>query len=302
MKLLISGASGLLGRALTDLAETQAAEIWQLVRHAPRKERQIAWYPERELLDAQELEGFDAVIHLAGETIAGQRWNSEIKNKILSSRVQGTRLLAHTLSQLKTPPATFLSASAIGYYGDRADYSLEESAQAGHGFLAEVCQQWEAYSAAVDAAGIRRVNLRIGIVLSKEGGALKAMLPLFQAGLAGPLGSGKQYMSWIALDDLISAIWHCLHTESLKGPVNLVAPAPVTNQEFTRILAKVICKPAIIPAPAFALKLALGPEMAQGLLLDSARVIPRKLLNSGFNFAYPDLELAFRHQLKTINH
>ncbi len=297
MKILLTGASGLIGSALTAKLTDAEHEVTRLVRSSPNRERrEIQWDPSAGRLDAAALEGFDAVVHLAGESIATGRWTAAKKERIRSSRVQGTRLLAETLARLQRPPEILVSASAIGYYGDRGDEELDEGSAPGSGFLAEVCRQWEAAAEPAGEAGIRVVHPRIGLVLSATGGVLAKMLPMFRLGLGGPIGSGRQYVSWITLDDLVGAICHVIATDSLSGPVNAVAPEPATNREFTRALGRALRRPARLPAPAFALRAMLG-TMADELLLASTRVIPRRLVDSGFAFDDPDLEPAFRRLL-----
>jgi uncharacterized protein len=293
MKILISGATGLVGSALAPFLTTGGHQVVRLGR-GPSGKDDIHWDPSRNVIDAAKLEGFDAVVHLAGENIAARRWNAEQKARIRDSRVQGTRLLAETLGKLQRPPRALIAASAIGFYGDRGDEVLNESSAAGTGFLADVCRDWEAATAS--AAGIRVVNLRFGVILSPKGGALAQMLTPFRMGVGGRIGSGKQWMSWIALDDVIGAIHHALATESLRGPVNAVAPQAVTNREFTKTLGQVLHRPTFLPMPAFAARLALG-EMADELLLASARVEPKTLLESNYRFVYGNLEDALRHLL-----
>jgi hypothetical protein len=236
------------------------------------------------------------VVHLAGENIAGRRWNDEQKARIRDSRVDSTLLLSGTLATLRQPPKVLVSASAIGYYGDRGDSLLTESSESGNGFLPEICREWEAATEPAVAAGIRVVNLRFGVILSRKGGALTKMLTPFRLGLGGVIGSGRQWMSWIAIDDVIGVICHVLATESLRGPVNTVAPSAVTNHEFTKTMGRVLRRPTIFPMPAFVARLALG-EMADELLLASTRVEPRALLVSQYSFLFADLENALRHLL-----
>jgi uncharacterized protein (TIGR01777 family) len=289
MDILVTGSSGLIGSALTGRLGAAGHEVTRLVRSSGAVQQgRIQWDPAAERLDAESLEGFDAVVHLAGESVATGRWTAAKKERIRSSRVQGTRLLAQTLARLGRPPGVLVSASAVGYYGDRGDESLDEQSAPGSGFLAEVCQEWEAAADPAREAGIRVVHPRIGLVLSASGGALAKMLPLFRLGLGGPLGSGRQYVSWITLDDLVAAICHSISTDSPSGPVNAVAPEPATNRQFTRALGRALRRPARLPAPAFALRAMLGP-MADELLLSSTRVIPRRLTASGF--AFGDLQL-----------
>ena len=297
MKILISGASGLIGSALTGKLTDAGHEVTRLVRSsAVAEHREIAWDPAGARLDAAALGGFGAVVHLAGESIAQGRWTNAKKERIRSSRVLGTQLLVQTLARLSRPPQVLVSASAIGYYGDRGDEELDEGSPPGSGFLPDVCRQWEAAAEPAREAGIRVVHPRIGLVLSVSGGALAKMLPVFRLGLGGPIGSGRQYVSWITLDDLVGTICHVIATDSLSGPVNAVAPAPTTNREFARALGRALRRPARLPAPALALRAMLG-QMADELLLASTRVIPRRLMDSGFAFGDPDLEGAFRRLL-----
>jgi uncharacterized protein (TIGR01777 family) len=250
-------------------------------------------------VDPTHLEGLDAVVHLAGENIADGRWTDEKKRRIRESRVQGTRALCEALAQLENKPKVLVCASAIGYYGDRGETLVDENSSAGGGFLSDVCQEWEQATEPARKAGIRVVNLRIGVVLSPKGGALAKMLLPFQMGAGGNLGSGKQYMSFVALDDVVGAIYHALTTESLSGPVNAVAPNPVRNSEFTKALGKVLHRPTIAPVPAFGARLLFG-EMADALLLSSTRVAPTRLLESGYKFQCPDIDSALRHVLGQV--
>lgn len=294
MKILISGASGLIGSALVPFLTTGGHDVSLLVRHPPHHPHEVQWDIKSQSLDPEAIEGFDAVIHLAGESIMG-RWTEDKKAGILDSRIQGTRLLVNTFKKLKSPPRTFICASAVGYYGDRADSPLSESDAVGSGFLAEVCQAWEA-EAEKASAMMRVVLARTGIVLSGSGGALAQMLLPFQMGVGGTLGSGRQYMSWISLDDILRAFYHCLYTEALDGPVNFTAPEPVTNKQLTQVLAHVLHRPAFFQVPEFALQLLMG-EMAEEMLLSSTRALPDRLLTSGFVFQYPDLKQGLRHVL-----
>lgn len=274
----------------------QLKDCVKLVRREPSHPNETRWDPERAIIDEAALEGLDAVVHLAGENIAG-RWDQEKKAKIRDSRIKGTALLSNALARLSQKPKVFVCASAVGYYGDRGDQILTEASPPGSGFLPEVCRLWEAATEPAAESGIRVVNLRIGIVLSSRGGALARMLTPFKLGLGGPIGSGQQYMSWIDLEDLIRIITHALKAESLCGPVNAVAPNPVTNAEFARALGRALSRPALLPLPAFAARLAFG-QMADELLLASARVKPEKLLSSGFQFNYPDIDSSLRHILE----
>ncbi len=295
MNILVTGASGLVGSHLQPALAAEGHTVTALVRRAAAA-GQIRWDPAAGQLDADQLQGFDGVVHLAGESIAEGRWTAAKKERIRSSRVDPTTLLCQTLARLPQPPKVLISASAIGFYGDRGDQPLDEESPAGAGYLPEVCQAWEGATQAAAEAGIRVVRLRIGVVLSREGGALQKMLLPFRMGAGGRIGSGRQYWSWIAIDDLVGVIGHALQTTSLEGAVNAVAPQPVTNLEFTKTLGRVLGRPTIFPMPAFAARLALG-EMANDLLLASARVVPDKLHGSGYTFRYPDLEGALRHVL-----
>ncbi len=297
MKVLITGSSGLIGSALIPFLVEGGHHVTRLVRARPKPDGdEVRWDPEKGEVDRDGFEGLDAVVHLAGENIAGGRWTVGRKAKIRSSRVEGARLLCEALAGLERPPEVLVSASAIGYYGDRGDEVLTEESPPGAGFLAEVCREWEAASGPADRAGMRVVRLRIGIVLSDRGGALAKMLLPFRLGLGGRIGGGGQYMSWIALDDVVGAIHHAMITEALRGPVNAVGPSPVVNLEFTKTLGRVIRRPTIFPLPAFAARLALG-EMADALLLASTRVEPARLVGAGYVFRHPELEAALRHLL-----
>jgi len=257
----------------------------------------IFWDPEKSSFNSSEFEGFDVVINLAGENIADGRWSEIRKQKILDSRVKGTRLLAQILNKLNRPPKVFISASAVGFYGDRGDVICDESTSQGKGFLAEVCRQWEEAANAAKPE-IRTVNLRFGVVLSPNGGALAKILTPFKFGLGGVLGSGNQCMSWIALDDVVSIILNAIENPALSGPINCVSPNPVTNRQFTRTLGEVLHRPTILPVPEFALNLILGREMAEELLLNSTRVMPESLMKSGYHFILPELKAALQELLR----
>ena len=284
MKLLVTGSGGLVGSALLPVLRAAGHTVVRLIQNKPA-ENEIEW------------EGLEAVIHLAGESIAANRWTAEIKKKIRDSRVLGTRFLCRTLAGLKNPPRVLISASAVGYYGDRGNELLTEESPAGRGFLSQVCQEWEEAAKPAAEKGIRVVPLRFGMILSAEGGGLAKMLPPFRMGLGGRLGSGTQGMSWVSLEDVIGITQHVLKNESLKGPVNAVAPQTVTNNEFTKTLGRVLSRPTPFPVPAAAVKLVFG-EMADELLLASTRVIPKKLTDSGYLFKHPLLYQALSNALK----
>ena len=295
-RILISGASGLIVGALVPALEKRGDQVYRLVRREPGSQQEVRWNPTETVPPAL-VSGFDAVVHLSGESVAG-RWSENKKRSIRDSRVLSTGNLARALAHSEKPPAAFLCASAIGYYGNRGDELLTERSSAGEGFLATVSSEWEQASNPALEAGIRVVNLRIGIVLSKSGGALKQMLGPFRFGLGGKMGDGRQWFSWIHIDDLVAAALEILDspTSSLKGPVNMVSPAPVTNSEFTKTLAKVLGRPAVFGVPAFLLRRALG-EFADEGLLSSARVVPNTLASAGFRFQYPQLEPALAELL-----
>jgi uncharacterized protein len=296
MNILVTGASGLIGTALVSSLTSNGHGVTRLVRGQPRSgEKAARWDPMAGTIDASALEGADAAVHLAGENIA-ERWTAAKKVRIRDSRVKGTQLLCETLARLSSPPQVLVSASAIGYYGDRGEEILSEESPPGRGFLSEVCRAWEAATEPAQRQGIRVIQLRMGVVLSPAGGALAKILPPFRMGLGGVLGSGRQYMSWIALDDVVGVIQHAIVTDALQGPTNAAAPRAVTNQEFTKTLGKVLGRPTVMPLPAFAARLMFG-EMADELLLASARIQPTKLLASGYRFRYPELEDALRHLL-----
>jgi len=292
MKVLISGASGFIGKRLVRELGAQGHAVTRLVRRTPGA-GEAAWDPAAGSIDAAALEGLDAAVHLAGESIAARRWSPAQKARIRDSRVMGTRLLAEALGRARSRPGTLLTASAIGYYGDRGEAPLDEDSGPGRGFLAEVCQAWEEAASPARAAGIRVAHARLGVVLAREDGALAKMLTPFRLGLGGPIGDGRQYWSWVTAGDVVSALLHMLNDRSLAGPVNVTAPAPVTNAEFTRALGRALGRPAFLPMPGFAARLLLG-EMAEALLLASARVEPKRLLGAGFQFRHPGLEEALR--------
>ncbi|HLY66498.1 MAG TPA: TIGR01777 family oxidoreductase, partial [Chloroflexota bacterium] len=290
----VSGVHGLIGTALTAKLHADGHSVIGLTRSP--KAGEIGWDPQAGRLDPGQLEGFDAVVHLAGESIASGRWTAAKKARILESRVSGTSLLAITLAKLQRRPNTFLVASAIGYYGPRPGEQLDEDSASGTGFLAEVCRQWEASAATAREAGIRTIHSRFGMVLSPKGGALKPLLTVAKLGLGGPIGDGRQMWSWIALEDVAGALAHALLADSLAGPMNVVAPNPVPQREFAAILGRVLRRPAFMPLPAFAARLILG-HMADELLLPSQHVRPARLLASGYPFTFTELEPALRAML-----
>jgi len=294
-KVLISGSSGLIGSALLPVLQSSGYEVTRLVRGAPSGKGQIKWDPAGALAP-ESVSGFDAVIHLAGESIVG-RWTEAKKRRILESRVQGTSNLAAALAAAPQRPRVLISGSASGYYGDRGDEILREDSSSGQAFTSELCRQWEGATEAAAKARIRTVPIRLGVVLSSAGGALRKMLPPFRMGAGGNMGDGRQWFSWVDMEDVIGAIQHILENQSLRGPVNLAAPNPVTNAEFTRTLASVLARPAIFPMPAFAARLVFG-QMADELLLASQRLEPEKLLASGYVFQKPELRQALEGILK----
>lgn len=295
MNVLVTGASGLVGRAVRAYLQARGHRVVPLQRH--RAEAGAPWWdPAAGAIDLAPGGPWEGVVHLAGESIAGGRWTAARKARIRDSRVRGTELLSRALAAGGAPPAVLVSASAIGFYGDRGDAVLDEGAAPGAGFLCNVCRAWEAAAAPAAAAGIRVVHPRIGLVLARDGGALPRMVTPFRLGLGGILGGGRQYMSWVTLRDLLAILEQALTDPRLAGPVNAVAPGAVTNREFTRSLGRVLGRPALLPAPAWALRLALG-EMADALLLASARVSPGRLLAANFAFRDPELDPALRHVL-----
>ena len=296
MNILVTGASGLVGRALTPVLTAGGHQVNCLVRFKSRPGSSLVyWNPAAGEIDVPGLEGSEAVVHLAGEPITG-RWNASKKRAIRDSRVKGTRLLCGALAKLSDRPRVLVAASASGYYGDRGDAVLREESGAGADFLSEVCREWEEATQPAVEQGIRVVNLRIGFVLSPAGGGLAKMLPAFKLGSGGRIGSGRQYLSWIAIDDLVQIILFSLTTESLRGPANASAPHPVTNSEFTRTLGRVLRRPTFFAVPALGVRLVFG-EMGKALLLSSARLEPARLLEAGYQYRFPELEGALRHVL-----
>lgn len=292
VRILITGASGPIGTALLASFAPQT-QVVRLVRGTAKDRTQVSWDPLAPL-SAEAVSGFDAVMHLAGASVIG-RWTETKKKAIRNSRVSGTRNLATALAQSHAKPRVFVCASAIGFYGNRGDELLSEQSPNGQGFLAEVCREWEDASQIAANAGIRTVNVRIGLVLSPEGGALGKMLTPFKLGLGGRIGSGQQWSSWIHIDDIVGGIHHAIQTDSLAGPVNLAAPNPVRNAEFTKVLASVLKRPAILPVPQFALRLAFGQQAADEMLLASQRVQPEKLRSSGYKFRFSELRGALEN-------
>ena len=295
MKILVSGSHGLVGKALVRSLTGDGHEVIRLVRgeHALGSP-EVGWQPQQGRIDVEHLEGIHAVVHLAGENIASGRWSAEKKKAIRESRVRGTALLSNALAQLSRPPSAFLSASAIGYYGDRGDESLTERSAPGKDFLSSVCVEWEAATRPAVEKGIRTIYTRFGIILDPNEGALGKMLPPFRMGVGGRVGDGKQWMSWIALDDVVNGLKFLIEDELVQGPVNFVAPEPVRNTEFTATLGRILKRPTFFPIPAFGARLAFG-EMADALLLSSQKVEPSVLEDKGFMFTWPTLEPALRH-------
>jgi uncharacterized protein (TIGR01777 family) len=297
MNIAVTGSNGFVGSALVSWLKDRGHRVLRLVRSTGHSTGDcVAWDPGAGRIDAAGLEAVDAVVHLAGENIAARRWNTRQKERIRASRVQGTELLTKTLGALRLPPKVLVSASAIGFYGSRGDEELDERSASGQGFLAGVCRAWEAATQHAAEAGMRVVQLRFGIILSRNGGPLPKMLLPFLLGLGGRIGDGRQWMSWIALDDVLGGIDHAIRNDGLRGPVNAVAPTPVTNREFTATLGKVLRRPALLPLPRLVARLAFG-EMANELLLASTRVVPRALLQSNYQYLYPELAGALRHLL-----
>jgi uncharacterized protein (TIGR01777 family) len=297
MKILVSGSHGLVGKALIQSLTTDGHEVLRLVRRARAfGAPEVEWHPNQGQIDAQHLEGLDAVVHLAGESIASGRWTDSKKLAIRESRVKGTSLLSEVLAQRSRPPSVFLCASAIGYYGDRGDELLTEQSAPGEDFLSSVCVEWENATKPAIEKGIRTIHTRFGVILDAGGGALAQMLTPFRMGIGGRVGTGKQWMSWIALGDVVNGLKFLIADKTVQGAVNFVAPNPVTNAEFTKTLGRVLSRPTIFPIPAFGARLAFG-ELADALLLSSQKVEPSVLADNGFLFSWPTLEPALRHIL-----
>jgi len=292
MRILITGASGLVGKELQKSFAEKGYEMLLASRSEPKDDKHIQWTIEEGFSEPEKLEGIDVVVHLAGENVSGGiRWTDEKKKAIRDSRVLGTRNIVDAISKLKKKPHTFIASSAIGFYGERGDEEVTESSAAGDNFLAGVCKEWEAESRRAEDAGIRTVLLRTGIVLSKDGGALATMLTPFKLGVGGVVGSGKQWMSWISLDDEIAVINFAIENENIRGAVNAVSPNPATNEEFTKTLGEVLYRPTFIPLPEFAVSMIFG-EMGDALLLASTKVMPKRLEDAGFEFKHPNLKEA----------
>ena len=297
MKVLITGASGLLGKALQESFKEKGYEMLLASRKEATDVSHIQWSIEDGFTDAEKLEGVETIVHLAGENVSGLRWTDEKKKAIHDSRVLGTRNVVNAISKLKHKPKVFIASSAIGFYGERGDEEVTESSAAGDNFLAGVCKEWEAESRRAEDAGIRTVLLRTGIVLSKNGGALATMLLPFKLGVGGVVGSGKQWMSWISLDDEIDVINFAIENENIRGAVNAVSPNPVTNHDFTKTLGEALYRPTFLPLPEFAVSMIFG-EMGDALLLASTKVMPKRLEDAGFEFKYPDLKGAIERAVK----
>ena len=297
MKVLITGSTGLIGQELQKSFTEKGYELLLASRKEPTDNKHVQWSIEQGFTDAEKLEGVDIVVHLAGENVSGLRWTDEKKKAIHDSRVLGTRNVVNAISKLKQKPKVFIAASAIGFYGERGEEEVTESSAAGDNFLAGVCKEWEAESRRAEDAGIRTVLLRTGIVLSKDGGALSAMLLPFKLGVGGVVGSGKQWMSWISMDDEIAVINLAIENENMRGAVNAVSPNPVTNHDFTKTLGEVLYRPTFLPLPEFAVSMIFG-EMGDALLLASTKVIPKRLEDAGFEFKYPNLKEAIQHAVE----
>ncbi len=295
LRIAIAGATGLIGAQLTAFLQAQGHDVARIVRGLPERETDIVWTPEAGRLAAASLEGVDAVVHLAGETTAG-RWTAAKRSRIMRTRADGTALVAHTLAGMSEPPKVLLSASAVGFYGEGGDQELTERSRSGDDFLAAVTRRWEAALDPARQAGVRVVPMRFGVVMSGSGGALSRMLPAFRAGTGGPMGGGEQWWSWIALDDLLAAVAMLLFADEVEGPVDVTSPLPLRNRDFVKTLGHVLHRPAVVPLPAVAIKAMFG-QMGETMLLTSQRVLPRRLEDLGFRFAYPELEAALRVEL-----
>ncbi|MEM9195947.1 MAG: TIGR01777 family oxidoreductase [Myxococcota bacterium] len=298
-RIAISGATGLVGRALEKRLTGEGHIVLRLVRRREQAvdDEHVYFGIDEGVVDKEKLQDLDALVHLAGENVGGGRWTTARKSRIMDSRKLGTRTLARAVAELSPPPKVVVGASAVGYYGNTGDRVVDESGPRGAGFLADVCEEWEAAWEPAEVAGVRVVKARIGVVLASEGGALEKMLPPFRLGLGGPLGNGRQWMSWITLEDVVRALHRSITDERLSGPVNVVAPSAVTNDEFTRSLGKALGRPTFFRVPGAALRVALGGEMASEMLLGGSRVEPKKLTDLGFEWAHPDLAGALQDVL-----
>jgi uncharacterized protein (TIGR01777 family) len=292
MRIAVTGSTGLIGTALVRSLHADGHEVTRLVRRPPRTDDEVRWDPKRQYVDARGLDGCDGFVHLAGAGVGDHRWTAAYKKEIHDSRVLGTAAIAETVASLEEPPRVLVCGSAIGFYGDTGDRAVDETAPPGHGFLPSLCLEWEEAATAAQEAGVRTVFARSGLVISREGGAWGRLFPIFQAGLGGRLGSGRQYWSFIAVHDHVAALRHLIDTETLDGPVNITSPEPVTNREVTAAMGRVLHRPTPLPVPAAALRIALG-ELA-GDTLGSQRVLPQRLLDSDFTFAFPKIDDAIR--------
>ena len=297
MKVLITGASGLIGTALQKSFKEKGYEMLLAGRGEPKAANEIQWDAEHGFAEPDRLEGVDAVVHLAGESISALRWTDDKKKAIRDSRIHGTHSVVEAIANMKQKPKVFVSASAVGYYGDRGDEPLTETSRPGDTFLSDVSKEWETESRRAEDSGVRTVLLRNGIVLSKDGGALATMLTPFKFGVGGVIGSGQQWMSWISLDDVVAIVNYAIENEHVRGAINAVSPNPVTNEEFTKTMGEVLYRPTFIPLPEFAVNFVLG-EMGDALLLDSTRVIPKRLEEAGFEFKFPNLKQALENEVK----
>lgn len=296
-RIVIAGASGLIGRAVVARLKARGAEVVRLVRRPPAGPDEASWNPGAGMLNPAVLEGVDAVINLSGANVGAGRWSSARRSEIRISRLDATETLVRAIGTLDRRPAVFVSASAVGYYGDCGDAVVDESCARGRGFLAEVCEAWEASALTAQALGVRTVPMRLGVVLAPKGGALEKMLPFFRLGIGGRLGDGRQWMSWLSIEDAVRAFCHVMDEPRCSGPINLVAPNPVTNAEFTAALGKVLHRPTVLPVPRWVLKTALG-RMAEETVLSSTRAVPRKLEANGFGFRHVRVEEALRAVLE----
>ena len=299
MRILITGASGLIGKALQKSFEAKGYDLLLASRKEPKSSDEIQWDPDAGFADDDlpRLEGLGAVVHLAGESISGLRWTDEKKKAIRDSRIHGTRTMIEAFARLEAKPEVFISASAIGFYGDRGDDEMTETSSAGDTFLSGIAKEWESEARRAEDMGIRTVLLRNGVVLSKDGGALGTMLTPFKLGIGGVIGSGKQWMSWVSLDDVVGAVSFAIENEKVRGAINVTSPHPVTNEEFTKTLGDVLYRPTFLPLPEFAINLVFG-EMGDALLIDSTKVLPKRLTSAGFEFKYPDLRSALENAVK----